>query len=134
MTTTVHPPSGNGFTTGGVRQLLRLEGLGVLALSLLLYARHGEGWGMFAATFLLPDLALLAFLAGPRAGALAYNTTHSYVSALIAAAWALLVPGFPLAVSLVWFAHIGFDRALGYGLKYTAGFGFTHLGRIGRQQ
>ena len=24
------------------------------------------------------------------------------------------------------------ERALGYGLKYNAGFGFTHLGRIGR--
>jgi hypothetical protein len=29
-------------------------------------------------------------------------------------------------------AHIGIDRALGYGLKYSAGFGFTHLGRIGK--
>jgi hypothetical protein len=28
-------------------------------------------------------------------------------------------------------AHIGMDRALGYGLKYQKGFGFTHLGRIG---
>ena len=27
---------------------------------------------------------------------------------------------------------IGIDRALGYGLKYTAGFGLTHLGRIGK--
>jgi hypothetical protein len=29
-------------------------------------------------------------------------------------------------------AHIGIDRALGYGLKYSTGFGFTHLGRIGK--
>jgi hypothetical protein len=35
------------------------------------------------------------------------------------------------SVALIWLAHIGFDRALGYGLKYKAGFGFTHLGRIG---
>jgi Domain of unknown function (DUF4260) len=32
---------------------------------------------------------------------------------------------------MIWLAHIGIDRALGYGLKYTAGFTFTHLGRIG---
>ena len=40
----------------------------------------------------------------------------------------------PLAgsIALVWFAHIGLDRALGYGLKYDAGFRFTHLGRIGK--
>ena len=37
-----------------------------------------------------------------------------------------------LAVALVWCAHIGFDRALGYGLKYAAGFRETHLGRLGR--
>ena len=33
---------------------------------------------------------------------------------------------------MIWCAHIGFDRALGYGLKSAAGFEFTHLGRIGR--
>ncbi len=40
----------------------------------------------------------------------------------------------PLAgsISLIWLAHIGIDRALGYGLKYADGFGFTHLGRIGK--
>jgi len=37
-----------------------------------------------------------------------------------------------LSIAMIWLAHIGFDRALGYGLKYNAGFGFTHLGRIGR--
>jgi hypothetical protein len=26
---------------------------------------------------------------------------------------------------------VGFDRALGYGLKYQAGFKHTHLGLIG---
>jgi hypothetical protein len=35
-------------------------------------------------------------------------------------------------VALVWFAHIGLDRALGYGLEYDTGFHDTHLGRIGR--
>jgi hypothetical protein len=37
-----------------------------------------------------------------------------------------------LSIAMIWLAHIGFDRALGYGLKYSAGFGFTHLGRIGK--
>ena len=35
-------------------------------------------------------------------------------------------------LALIWSAHIGFDRALGYGLKYDTGFSFTHLGRIGK--
>lgn len=34
-------------------------------------------------------------------------------------------------LALIWFAHIGMDRALGYGLKYPSGFRETHLGRIG---
>ena len=38
-----------------------------------------------------------------------------------------------LSIAMIWLAHIGFDRALGYGLKYAAGFGFTHLGRIGKR-
>ena len=51
---------------------------------------------------------------------------------------ALLTLGFGLdeplilSIAMIWLAHIGIDRALGYGLKYEAGFGFTHLGRIGR--
>ena len=37
-----------------------------------------------------------------------------------------------LSIAMIWLAHIGIYRALGYGLKYGAGFGFTHLGRIGQ--
>ncbi|MBD1582191.1 DUF4260 domain-containing protein [Pseudoalteromonas sp. S16_S37] len=36
-----------------------------------------------------------------------------------------------LSVSMIWFAHIGFDKALGYGLKYGSDFHKTHLGKIG---
>jgi len=39
-----------------------------------------------------------------------------------------------LPIALIWFAHIGIDRALGYGLKYTSGFKDTHLGRLGGSQ
>ncbi|MEO6206023.1 MAG: DUF4260 family protein, partial [Mycobacteriales bacterium] len=35
------------------------------------------------------------------------------------------------ALALLWFAHIGMDRGLGYGLKYATDFKHTHLGRIG---
>jgi len=37
-----------------------------------------------------------------------------------------------VAISLIWTAHIGFDRVQGYGLKYPTAFSDTHLGRIGR--
>jgi uncharacterized protein DUF4260 len=121
-----------GATIGAVRALLRLEGLVVLAASVAAYARFGAGWGLFAACFLLPDLSFLGYLAGPRVGASAYNAAHSSVGGigLIAIGALFAAPAFVTA-GLVWTAHVGFDRALGYGLKYGRGFGFTHLGPIG---
>src|SRR6516225_2176330 len=122
-----------GATSGGVRVLLRFEGLCVLVVSLLAYAKFGDGWAIFALFFLTPDLSFLGYLAGPRFGAVSYNCAHSYIGALaVLAAGVFLSGSVAVTVGLIWAAHIGFDRALGYGLKYSAGFGFTHLGVIGR--
>jgi hypothetical protein len=33
-------------------------------------------------------------------------------------------------LALIWSAHIGIDRLLGYGLKYPTAFKETHLGRV----
>jgi hypothetical protein len=116
---------------GAPRTWLRLEGAATCAAAVIAYARGGHSWLAFAVLFLSPDLSILAYLAGPRLGSAGYNLIHSYVGPAIAAG-ALLAAGGPLGVPLIWAAHIGFDRALGYGLKYADGFPFTHLGRIGR--
>lgn len=123
--------SAPGAVTGAPRAWLRAEGLAVFALAVLLYARGGHSWPLFAALFLVPDLSFAAYLGGPRVGAVVYNLAHSYVGPAIAAAAALLT-GRPPVIAIIWAAHIGFDRALGYGLKYPSAFGDTHLGRIGR--
>jgi len=118
--------------TGMPRMLLRVEGACILAIAAVLYARLGESWWLFAVLFLAPDLSFVAYLAGPRVGAVAYNLLHSIVGPIVLALAGLFVPYEPaMAIALIWLAHCGFDRALGYGLKYGAGFGFTHLGRIG---
>ncbi len=123
----------SGETTGTVRLTLRLEGLCVLVAALLAYSKFGLGWGTFVLFFLAPDISFLGYLAGPRIGAATYNAAHSYIGAI-----ACVVTGFLLTApvlscaGIIWCAHIGFDRALGYGLKYSTGFGFTHLGIIGR--
>jgi hypothetical protein len=75
---------------------------------------------------------LAGYLAGPRTGAAIYNVAHSYIGPAMLAV-ALLNSGAPLILPLVWGAHIGFDRVLGYGLKYPSAFSDTHLGRIGRR-
>jgi hypothetical protein len=99
----------------------------------LLYAVWGGSWLVFVLLFLVPDLSFLAYLANSRTGAIVYNAAHSYMApvALLTVGFALEWP-LLLSIAMIWLAHIGIDRALGYGLKYAAGFGFTHLGRIGR--
>ena len=122
-----------GAATGGVKILLRLEGLTLFVGMVMLYAAWGGSWVVFAVLFLVPDLSFLAYLSDARFGAMVYNAAHSYMAPVT-----LMTLGFgfasplTLSVALIWLAHIGLDRALGYGLKYSAGFGFTHLGRIGR--
>ena len=57
---------------------------------------------------------------------------HVTLGPLILGALGVLLPSFDLiAVALIWAVHVGVDRAFGYGLKYGANFGLTHLGRIG---
>jgi hypothetical protein len=122
-----------GAACGGVGILLRAEGAAAFAAALALYGYAGFSWSIFALCFLAPDLAMLAYLAGPRLGAAAYNLAHTYSIAL-ALTLAGFFGGMPAltAGGLILIAHIGFDRALGFGLKYASGFGDTHLGRSRR--
>jgi len=121
-----------GAVSGAPQLLLKLEGLAVLVLSLVVYGRESGGWLLFAILFLAPDLGMLGYLIGPGAGAAAYNGVHTYV---VPAALALLgIFAWPplIALSLIWAAHIGLDRALGFGLKYPGAFAETHLGTLRR--
>ena len=124
----------SGGAAGGVRVLLRMEGLALLSFALALYATGGASWRTFAILFLAPDLSFAFYLAGSRIGALAYNAAHSTLGPLALAALSRFAPqaSVLLPFALIWLAHVGFDRALGYGLKYASGFSDTHLGRIGR--
>jgi hypothetical protein len=122
----------HGAATGDVRVWLRVEGLAVLVAAVWLFATAGYSWLLFALLFLAPDLSFAGYLAGPSIGAAAYNAVHSYVAPILLAA-VLAAAGAGTAVPLIWAAHIGFDRSLGYGLKYPSAFADTHLGRIGRK-
>ncbi|MGA2754129.1 MAG: DUF4260 domain-containing protein [Terracidiphilus sp.] len=115
--------------------LLRLEGLVVATATAMIYARMGVSWWLFAALWLAPDLSMLGYLAGPCRGARIYNAFHTYVAPGVLALCSLL-PGAhgALPLALIWANHIGVDRLLGFGLKYGDGFGFTHLGRLGKQR
>jgi hypothetical protein len=123
----------SGETTGAVRLILRLEGLCVLIAALLAYSKFGFDWVTFTLYFLTPDISILGYIVGSSFGATAYNTAHSYIGALLCVVVGFFLPApMLLCAGVIWCAHIGFDRALGYGFKYPAGFGFTHLGLIGK--
>lgn len=123
-----------GQVIGNVKWVLRIEGLAILIVALFIYHTLGFNWATFFIYFLLPDLAFLGYLFGIKIGAIAYNSTHSYIGPAIAISLSLSL-GNELAhiIGLIWAAHIGFDRALGYGLKYEKGFSYTHLGKIGKE-
>ena len=114
---------------------LRLEGLALAAISAVLYARTGASWWLFAALWLLPDLSMLGYLASPCWGARCYNAIHTTVTPITLALVALMLhTAGPLPYALIWLNHIGVDRLLGFGLKYPAGFGWTHLSTKGKQR
>jgi Domain of unknown function (DUF4260) len=113
------------------RVLLRLEGLAILVAALVLYFDAGFGWLLLLVLFLAPDLSFAGYAFGPRIGALAYNALHTEVFPV-----ALAIVGvvgdidWATQLALIWLAHIGLDRLLGYGLKYPTAFRDTHLQRI----
>jgi len=126
------PAARDGAATGMPLAILKAEGLALFGLATFAYSRTGESWWMYLILFLFPDLSFFAYMAGNRPGAAIYNALHSYVGpALIGLMGYWVAQPAVVAVSLIWTAHIGFDRMLGYGLKYATGFGHTHLGRTG---
>src|SRR4051794_40602674 len=90
---------------------LRAEGLALGVLCVWLYSFQQHPWWLFAFLFLAPDLSMLGYLAGPRAGSLAYNLVHNWALVAILAlagayVWGGNSPLLPLALILG--AHIGF--------------------------
>jgi hypothetical protein len=110
------------------RLLLQLEGAAVLALSLFAYHWNQGGWVLFAALFLVPDVSMAGYLANARLGAITYNAIHTYAGPILLFGYAVGTGHKQaLLISLIWIAHIGLDRMLGFGLKYATGFKDTHL-------
>lgn len=108
--------------------LLRLEGVLVSVASIVAYGVLGASWWLLVVLFLVPDVSMSGYLAGPQTGAVLYNLAHTYAVPLVIGGIAFGV-GSSLggAVALTWTAHIGLDRALAYGLKRPTGFSDTHL-------
>ena len=112
--------------------LLRIEGGLELALSLIFYQYLHADWILFVVLLLVPDLAMLGYVRGVRLGTACYNLVHTFTGPLLLLAYAFLGRSpWLLPYALIWTAHIGLDRMLGFGLKYPTEFRDTHL-RNGR--
>lgn len=111
--------------------LLRLEGTAVLLTSLYFYHSLHLSWLTFAIFLLAPDLSAIGYLMNTRIGSITYNIAHTYALPLTVAVLALLLDwSLGLQIALIWTAHIGMDRIVGYGLKYPDDFKHTHLNQV----
>jgi Domain of unknown function (DUF4260) len=113
------------------RWLLHAEGAMIFAASLFFYAGSHFRWWLFAVLFLAPDLLMLGYLLNAKVGAAFYNlapTTIGPICLLLCGTVFSVSMLYPLAV--IWLAHLGFDRMLGYGLKYPTQLRDTHLQHV----
>jgi hypothetical protein len=112
----------------------KLEGLAVLIVVLIAYQQAQFSWWYFFLIILLFDISMIGYAFSKKAGAIVYNIGHSFVGPLLLLGlWLLQNNSALLMISLIWIAHIGMDRAFGYGLKLPKGFKHTHLGEIGKK-
>lgn len=111
----------------------RLGGAAMFIAATITWFGSGFGWLPFVLLLFAFDLFMLGYPAGARMGAAVYNLGHGFaLPSLAAAVYVLTGIDWVLALACLWFAHIGFDYALGYGLKHPESFQETHLGAIGQ--
>ena len=111
--------------------LLKLEGAVVFIIALVLYSRLENGWLMFVLLFFVPDVSMIGYAANTKLGATIYNLVHTYaLPAGLGLVGLFTANALLVSLSLIWFAHIGLDRLLGFGLKYPTVFKDTHLQRV----
>jgi hypothetical protein len=121
----------DGIVQAWPRRILRAEGAVIFGATIWAYSRLGQSWWKFAGLLFLPDLGMTGFLANTRVGAATYNTTHTEMPAILLLCGAIAQKSdAALGWALCWLGHIGMDRMIGAGLKYTDGFGHTHLGQM----
>ncbi len=124
-----------GVPAASVRGWLRLEGVAAFAAGLALYGWLGGPWLIVLPLLLLPDVSAVGYLRDARLGAITYNVVHNWALGLTVLGIGLATGLAPIGIAgAVLIAHVGMDRAAGYGLKLTTSFQDTHLGRIGREK
>ena len=113
-----------------MKTLLRIEEAFLFLLAIFLFSRTGYAWWWFPLLLFAPDIGMLGYLAGPRAGAWLYNFIHHRALAISLYVLGVLLPVPVLQLAgVILFAHSSLDRVFHFGLKYGDRFQHTHLGQ-----
>jgi Domain of unknown function (DUF4260) len=133
ITTTPTAPTTSGAAVlPSTRVWLRLEAVAAFAAGLALYGLNGGPWLLVVPLLLVPDVSMVGYLRDARLGAFTYNLVHNWALGLAVlgmGAWSGIA--WVVLAGAILIAHVGMDRALGYGLKGSS-FHDTHLGPIGK--
>ena len=66
-----------------MKLLLRFEEFGLFGLSIYLFALLAIRWWWFPVLLLTPDVTMVAYVGGPRLGAIVYDLAHHRAVALL---------------------------------------------------
>ncbi|APO43060.1 DUF4260 domain-containing protein [Paenibacillus xylanexedens] len=111
--------------------LIKIENAIVAALGTYFYFSYGYSWWVFLLLLLAPDIFMFGYAFGNKVGAYVYNIAHTFVTpVLLLLAGHMFSISFLTMIGFIWLVHIGVDRTVGYGLKYTTDFKNSHIQRI----
>ena len=114
-----------------MKNVLKLEEAAMFGLSIFLFSQTAYAWWVYPALILLPDIGMIGYLTGTRAGGITYNIFHHKgIAILIALTGVYFGIEFLILAGIILFGHASLDRIFGYGLKYSDDFKHTHLDQL----
>lgn len=117
-----------------MKNLIKLEEAAMMLLSIYVFLIVKVDWWWYLIFLIGPDISMLGYLVGKKAGAFCYNSFHHKGIAIVFFATGIAIPDDTFQIiGATLFGHSSMDRLLGYGLKTNQGFRFTHLGIIGKK-
>jgi hypothetical protein len=112
--------------------ILRVEAAAAFIAGGIIWVANGGSLLWFIPLLFVADISMIGYLGGSRLGAVMYNLAHNWALAAVLLGMGWWVDGRALLFTgALLLAHVGMDRALGYGLKLPGAFQETHLGWIG---
>lgn len=116
-----------------MKNLIKIEEVGMFALSIFLFNQIEFAWWWYPALILAPDIGMMGYIINPKVGAFTYNLFHHKGLAIFIMfiGWYFHSDWMGLT-GIILFGHSSLDRFFGYGLKFADSFQNTHLGKIGQ--